>query len=69
MKGPIDQLSRQELELTVLSLAEDLQAQLKLTRRFAYYCPIDYISEPFFIIFASHKQKVEAVLKSCQDVD
>lgn len=51
----IPSIPKQQIELAILSLAEDLEAKLKLTRRLAYYCPIDYISEPFFIIFASHQ--------------
>jgi len=31
---------------------------LRLTRRLSYNCPIEHISDPFFILYAQFKQQV-----------
>lgn len=60
-----DQLARTDLiqknEKNILAQADELKNILILTQRIAYYCPIQYISEPFFIVYAMFKQKVDFI--------
>lgn len=51
----------QKNENNILALADELKNILILTQRISYFCPIQYISDPFFIIYAMFKQKVDFI--------
>lgn len=42
----------------MINMCLELTNLLRLSKRLSYFCPIDYVSEPFFILYASHKPKV-----------
>ena len=42
----------------MINMCLELTNLLRLSKRLSYFCPIDYVSEPFFILYASHKSKV-----------
>lgn len=49
------------LQQNMINMCLELINLLRLAKRLGYYCPIEYVSEPFFILYACHKQRVEAL--------
>ena len=47
-------------------LAEELLAQLALCKRLAYNCPLDYIAEPFFILYVTCRKPCEQIAQEAQ---
>lgn len=45
----------------MINICLELNNLLRLSKRLSYFCPIDHISEPFFILYAEHKHKVLAI--------
>jgi len=48
-------------------MGEEVNDLLRLTQRIAYYCPFEFVSEPFFILYYTFKERVDhlaLVLKS-----
>ena len=46
------------LQTNMINMCLELTNLLRLSKRLSYYCPIDYVSEPFFILYATHKKQV-----------
>ena len=45
--------------ITILS--DQLIDILRLTKRLAYHCPIEHISNPFFMLYCQYKYKVVGI--------
>lgn len=49
------------LKTNLINVCLELMNLLRLSKRIGYYCPVEYISEPFYILYACHKEKVLGV--------
>jgi hypothetical protein len=44
-------------------LGRDLIDLFRLTKRIAYHCPLEHISDPFFILYEQYKGRVKDIEK------
>ena len=49
------------LQLNMINICLELNNLLRLSKRLSYFCPIEHVSEPFFILYAENKGRVAEV--------
>ena len=49
------------LRTNMINMCLELLNLLRLSKRMGFFCPIEYVSEPFVILYACHKERVASI--------
>lgn len=59
---------KDQLEADIINIGSEVFDLMHLTKRIAYFCPIEYISDPFFILYFTNKDKVEEIQNMIKNI-